>query len=887
MALPITFDSSDPDGIDFVARFAMGRMKPHHRAGAVYAFFRGIGASEGDDLIVQKTVNPDTTDFTELTFISVPGSNSISGIATWQSPDDDDIVHIATTSGTDVKYSRFNMATDAFVTSFEAVTGAVTIDVFATKVCSIAVETDGSVIIEYQAATDNNMGAKQRVDYAFKPIGGSWTSNVALDDGGAVNYHCGALVRGEANKFHLTFHNTTTLDAVHKSVQDVDGTLSSGEDYNSVSTDQVNLFQLATPVYYDDDGVERVTLGHQTLSEIARSAVVEDDGTPEASIEASLVGSTAEAIGVANSFGAYSFAVDADDKSVWIIFGRASDDDVYRAQNQDDESPWQDGVEELDAVDVNIITSNIYTRGTDVVLAYIYEDGTAIKYNEFVIRAVGAIEKAASDALDLAIVEGPIGLLASADVNDTTGLTIFEVAELLALIEVSDSADIAIADAAKLLAILDVVDSVDLAIIDAGVVVVLIDAADTVSIAIVEAAADLKAFLDVVDTAGLAIVEGVPILLATISVADTVDLAILESAELLALLDRSDVLDLAIDDAAAVVVIQDVIDTLDLTIAEVADLLVFVAPVDTFDLAIVEGVPVLLATASVSDTLDLAIIDLADLLSKVSVDDTLDLAIIDASAVDVVLAVADTLGLTVTEVAKLLAFIEVSDTVELAIGQVAKILAFIQVADTLDLALVEAAAVAVELAVNDTLDLVIDELAELAGIIQVNDVAGISISETAEVLALILTADTLDLAIGQIAEILVFIAVEDNIALTVDQVAKILGKIAVVETLDLAIEDATALVALLVAADTLGLTIEETAEVVAALSVSDAVDLAIQDAAEVLVEILFLGAIKKRIKLEAPLLGRIQMDLLRKAEIRLSGRRKATFKLEIDPGVQR
>ena len=856
MALPITFDSSDPDGIDFVARFAMGRMKPHHRAGAVYAFFRGIGASEGDDLIVQKTVNPDTTDFTELTFISVPGSNSISGIATWQSPDDDDIVHIATTSGTDVKYSRFNMATDAFVTSFEAVTGAVTIDVFATKVCSIAVETDGSVIIEYQAATDNNMGAKQRVDYAFKPIGGSWTSNVALDDGGAVNYHCGALVRGEANKFHLTFHNTTTLDAVHKSVQDVDGTLSSGEDYNSVSTDQVNLFQLATPVYYDDDGVERVTLGHQTLSEIARSAVVEDDGTPEASIEASLVGSTAEAIGVANSFGAYSFAVDADDKSVWIIFGRASDDDVYRAQNQDDESPWQDGVEELDAVDVNIITSNIYTRGTDVVLAYIYEDGTAIKYNEFVIRAVGAIEKAASDALDLAIVEGPIGLLASADVNDTTGLTIFEVAELLA-------------------------------IIDAGVVVVLIDAADTVSIAIVEAAADLKAFLDVVDTAGLAIVEGVPILLATISVADTVDLAILESAELLALLDRSDVLDLAIDDAAAVVVIQDVIDTLDLTIAEVADLLVFVAPVDTFDLAIVEGVPVLLATASVSDTLDLAIIDLADLLSKVSVDDTLDLAIIDASAVDVVLAVADTLGLTVTEVAKLLAFIEVSDTVELAIGQVAKILAFIQVADTLDLALVEAAAVAVELAVNDTLDLVIDELAELAGIIQVNDVAGISISETAEVLALILTADTLDLAIGQIAEILVFIAVEDNIALTVDQVAKILGKIAVVETLDLAIEDATALVALLVAADTLGLTIEETAEVVAALSVSDAVDLAIQDAAEVLVEILFLGAIKKRIKLEAPLLGRIQMDLLRKAEIRLSGRRKATFKLEIDPGVQR
>lgn len=372
-ALPVTITD-----IDFLATSSQGRARPYISSGGNVYFFAKDGGTT-TQLNAFKATDP-TDSFSQAATLAITNSGVLLGIGTFQ---DGDNIHIATQDDNDViLYHLFSMSSDTFTTSNESVTSAVGTDLDADKAISISLETGGDVILFYQGASENSGGQKERVDLAHRVVS-TWTVDQAVDAGGSVHYYLGGIVRGEANKFHLTFKDDTNIEAKHRSVQDVDGTLSAVEDLSDTDTDALN-FVVIQPVYYDTGGVERITATWQRqITQAFHTSEINDDGTPVAEENASQFSVLAT-----SEFIVGSYAV--DEKTVWSIHVSVGTPTIY-SNNNVDSAGWS-GTDnsEVAGADPTLLTSNIYQRGTDIVLAFIYEDTGTVKYNETVLRSVSS-----------------------------------------------------------------------------------------------------------------------------------------------------------------------------------------------------------------------------------------------------------------------------------------------------------------------------------------------------------------------------------------------------------------------------------------------------------------------------------------------------------------
>ena len=77
---------------------------------------------------------------------------------------------------------------------------------------------------------------------------------------------------------------------------------------------------------------------------------------------------------VVNGSPVASLAIDGTDEH--LLYANSSDSDLYHDKNDGTDT------EILDAVTINRISSNVYDRTTHTRLAYVYDDGGTIKYNE-------------------------------------------------------------------------------------------------------------------------------------------------------------------------------------------------------------------------------------------------------------------------------------------------------------------------------------------------------------------------------------------------------------------------------------------------------------------------------------------------------------------------
>ncbi len=67
------------------------------------------------------------------------------------------------------------------------------------------------------------------------------------------------------------------------------------------------------------------------------------------------------------------------------------DQDLYYLTSTNNGTDWDTETEEIDAITVNFISANIYVRGSDTVMAYVYDDAGTQKYNEKVLIS-GAVD---------------------------------------------------------------------------------------------------------------------------------------------------------------------------------------------------------------------------------------------------------------------------------------------------------------------------------------------------------------------------------------------------------------------------------------------------------------------------------------------------------------
>lgn len=381
MALPVTITN-----VDQLNRAAGGRSRPYiSTAGAgaaVYCFFRGALAGDGDELKAFKSANPDTTSFTEQDLVQEAGSSSWSNLGSFREDDTDDEIHlVASTGAEEIFYHIFDMSTDTYTTENEQLTSAVQATPFGLKLLAVALETNGDVIVAYQGAEEDDMGLRQRIDYARR-VGGTWTSNLAVDDGGKFDYYSSGIVRGASDLFHITFYDETNNNALHKSVQDVDGTLSAVETLSD-STLSTAEHIVNNPVFYDDAGTERITVAFRrdTGGSQGRTAEVEDDGTPlAAETAADDVDLFTES---SRLFAIISLAVDV--KTVWAMWADSTND-IFVNFNVNS-GGWDTEIEEGDALVADAVSTNIYERDGNIVLAYLYsQNGDDAFYDERFLR---------------------------------------------------------------------------------------------------------------------------------------------------------------------------------------------------------------------------------------------------------------------------------------------------------------------------------------------------------------------------------------------------------------------------------------------------------------------------------------------------------------------
>lgn len=293
------------------------------------------------------------------------------------------VIHIAHQEATTgrVGYDSFNMSTRLWVVVDETVQATSDADNAGLYV-SLSARSDGDVIVEYAGDTDSAHGAKQRVDYRRRE-GGTWSSAIAVDNGGVQNWYVGAIVRGSSDRMHFFLHSTTnglfqrTLTSANV-FETFPGT-SIDSSLPVVVTGVVGF-----GVSYDDGGTQRVRAPYTDANLQISIAEFDSADTPSPSTTVD-----------ASDFDVQVFVhpacgLAADGTTLHLMYVRESDDDLYRDENPDD-AGWGTDVEvEDETAAITSISCNVFTRDGIPRLAYMYEEA-GVFYGEVDLPA-GAVK---------------------------------------------------------------------------------------------------------------------------------------------------------------------------------------------------------------------------------------------------------------------------------------------------------------------------------------------------------------------------------------------------------------------------------------------------------------------------------------------------------------
>jgi hypothetical protein len=330
------------------------------------------------DLDIIKLASPEDG-FTLIASLTQSGGNpEIFSYAATQLGDN---IHIATTiratgPSEPILYHVFSMSSDTFTTSNEDTGGEGVTPTDANKNIDIAMRSGGPVLT-YQGPTVSVMGQKQRTNFARKD-GAVWTSDIALDDGGEVNFFIGGCVVGASDKIHFVYHDDTNGTALHKSL--TSGNVLSAVETYSDSVSDTEDFIIPRPAFYEAPAaVERITAAYMTSGNLFASEI-DNDGVPGAEEQVSddspVV--TSETVQV-------SLFVKSDVDRVYALYARQSDGDLYLDQNTNS-GGW--GVDASEFVgSITFVSGNFFTREGRPTLAYFINDGGVIKYNELAATA--------------------------------------------------------------------------------------------------------------------------------------------------------------------------------------------------------------------------------------------------------------------------------------------------------------------------------------------------------------------------------------------------------------------------------------------------------------------------------------------------------------------
>ena len=294
-------------------------------------------------------------------------------------------IRIATYDGAIYEYHVFDMSTDTWTITDEAIETPT--DLPTLGWISIDSRSDGDVIVAYAGDTDQVMGGKkERVDYGRRE-GGTWTVGVALDAGGDIHYGNPNEVKGAlSDSVHilwLTTSNTTDPPTAWTDVEarTLDSANSLSTTVSSTSDTGGTLLGMQNGISYADAGTVRIKFYYSIDNDDSRVFNASENGSNNVqALGSQLVAN--DLVHINGELGGGTLAVEADTSYVLTI-QTATQDIIYI--DSISEAAWANKVLEKVSITCNYISSNIYQRGTNTLLAYLYDDAGVQKYDEKVL----------------------------------------------------------------------------------------------------------------------------------------------------------------------------------------------------------------------------------------------------------------------------------------------------------------------------------------------------------------------------------------------------------------------------------------------------------------------------------------------------------------------
>jgi hypothetical protein len=393
MALPVTISSvSFPN-----QNYYCGPFKAPN--GAIYVVFVD---STDNDAVVYKCVDFDfpASAFTRQTTGGEPTTGDIQSLWAYLSGTH---IHIVQwyDDGSDnyYLYHRFDTSDDTWETKDNTIETWDDKNEPTSPACSFAYRADGGsqypYICLYNGAREKIGGSSyDRVDWAGDADGaGTWDSaGNAVDAGGESNYSGAVAVRGSApdangHVVHLFWgaalgaHSARTLRYTG-SVWNLSSAVSA-----PAVTDGATRHHHGAGIYYDDSGTDRIIVPFRAETTLSPSVwmITEDSsgdlsGTGDA---AYTIDSTYD-LAIANLCVIISLAVDPVSGQAYAMWGEVAGDgsDLRRSDASPPWSSWASSTEE-EAGTCNRISFNFFPRNGSLKLAFLWDDGGTIKYDEY------------------------------------------------------------------------------------------------------------------------------------------------------------------------------------------------------------------------------------------------------------------------------------------------------------------------------------------------------------------------------------------------------------------------------------------------------------------------------------------------------------------------
>ena len=367
MALPVSFD----------ADLSVAPQNSYHPAmkssgGNFYTVLRNTVAAGGtNQFSLHKATDP-TSSFSEVD-TNVVGTGGDAILSLWCFQKDNDVDVVVQNAARDVHHSVVDISGDSIAID-------VTVETIITadggpnaNACSVARESTGSdIVVAYQGDPDMVMGTEYaRIDAnRSDDNGANWGGPISVDNAGPDHWTGPVIVLGSSDRMHIFFKNDDLSDGFQRTLRS-DDTLETFP-----STFDNNASESGEYLYGHGIGGSSVNCPYGKAGDLGFAVFFTSEDTPSPSIT-NLAGGANHVKRV--PIGNYVHGMAADGTDLHYMYSIDSDSDLWRDENTG--SGWGVDIEVLDAITCNHVSPNSFDRSGPK-LAYIYDDGGTVKYNE-------------------------------------------------------------------------------------------------------------------------------------------------------------------------------------------------------------------------------------------------------------------------------------------------------------------------------------------------------------------------------------------------------------------------------------------------------------------------------------------------------------------------